>query len=90
MGEIQVPGDVYWGAQTARSLHHFNIGSDVMPRSVIRGMGVLKKAAALVNRDLDKLDSELADLVCKAADEVTDGTLDTHFPVHIWQTGSGT
>ncbi|MGK0186566.1 MAG: fumarate hydratase class II [Verrucomicrobiales bacterium] len=90
MGEIQVPGDVYWGAQTARSLHHFNIGSDVMPRSVIRGMGILKKAAALVNKDLGRLDAELTDLVCKAADEVIEGKLDTHFPVHIWQTGSGT
>ncbi|MCB1099705.1 MAG: class II fumarate hydratase, partial [Verrucomicrobiae bacterium] len=57
MGEIQVPGDVYWGAQTARSIHHFDIGKDVMPRSVIRGMGVLKKAAALVNRDLERLDA---------------------------------
>lgn len=90
MGEIQVPGDVYWGAQTARSLHHFDIGSDVMPRSVIRGMGILKKAAALVNQDIGRLDEKLTELVCKAADEVIDGTLDAHFPVHIWQTGSGT
>ncbi|MEZ5324406.1 MAG: class II fumarate hydratase [Verrucomicrobiales bacterium] len=90
MGEIQVPGDVYWGAQTARSIHHFDIGKDVMPRSVIRGMGVLKKAAALVNRDLERLDAERTELICKAADEVIEGKLDAHFPVHIWQTGSGT
>ncbi len=90
MGEIQVPGDVYWGAQTARSIHHFDIGKDVMPRSVIRGMGILKKAAALVNRDLERLDAKSTELICKAADEVIDGKLDSHFPVHIWQTGSGT
>ena len=90
MGEIQVPGDVYWGAQTARSIHHFYIGKDVMPRSVIRGMGILKKAAALVNRDLERLDAKSTELICKAADEVIDGKLDSHFPVHIWQTGSGT
>ena len=90
MGEIQVPGDVYWGAQTARSINHFDIGKDVMPRSVIRGMGILKKAAALVNRDLERLDAKSTELICKAADEVIDGKLDSHFPVHIWQTGSGT
>jgi fumarate hydratase, class II len=90
MGEIQVPGDVYWGAQTARSIHHFDIGKDVMPRSVIRGMGILKKAAALVNRDLERLEAKSTELICKAADEVIDGKLDSHFPVHIWQTGSGT
>ncbi|NCF85801.1 MAG: class II fumarate hydratase [Verrucomicrobiaceae bacterium] len=90
MGEIEVPGDVYWGAQTARSLHHFNIGSDLMPRPVIRGMGILKKAAALVNQDLGELNDVLAGLICKAADEVIEGSLDAHFPVHIWQTGSGT
>ncbi|MDA0814377.1 MAG: class II fumarate hydratase [Verrucomicrobia bacterium] len=90
MGEIQVPGDVYWGAQTARSIHHFDIGKDVMPRSVIRGMGILKKAAALVNHDLKGLDAKSTELICKAADEVIEGRLDAHFPVHIWQTGSGT
>ena len=90
MGPIEVPGDVYWGAQTARSLHHFDIGKDVMPRSVIRGMGILKKAAALVNKDLGKLEEKVAELICSAADEVIDGKLDSHFPVHIWQTGSGT
>jgi fumarate hydratase class II len=78
MGEIQVPGDVYWGAQTARSLRHFNIGDDVMPRSVIRAMGILKKAAAMVNHDLGRLDAERADLIRKAADEVIDGRLDAH------------
>lgn len=90
MGEIEVPGDVYWGAQTARSLHHFDIGSDVMPRSVIRGMGILKKACALVNNDLERLGDKEKELICQATDEVIEGKLDEHFPVRIWQTGSGT
>jgi len=90
MGEIEVPADRYWGAQTARSLHHFAIGSDVMPRSLIRGMGVLKQAAAQVNADLGKLDPHLAELIVAAAREVADGRLDDHFPLKVWQTGSGT
>jgi fumarate hydratase, class II len=90
MGAIEVPADRYYGAQTARSLIHFDIGHDVMPRELIRAMGVLKKAAALVNRDLGKLSEEKCQLIVKAADEVIEGNLDAHFPLRIWQTGSGT
>ncbi|MHB8219189.1 MAG: class II fumarate hydratase [Acidimicrobiales bacterium] len=90
MGPIEVPADRYWGAQTARSLHHFDIGTDVMPRSLIRGMGVLKEAAARVNADLGKLDPHLAELIAAAAREVAEGRLDDHFPLRVWQTGSGT
>ncbi|MBX3300002.1 MAG: class II fumarate hydratase [Acidobacteria bacterium] len=90
MGEIEVPADAYWGAQTQRSLKHFNIGSDVMPREVIRALGILKKAAAIVNRDLGKLPADKCDLIIRAADEVIEGKLDQHFPLRVWQTGSGT
>ncbi|MDT7543324.1 MAG: fumarate hydratase, class [Acidobacteriota bacterium] len=90
MGPVEVASDKYWGAQTERSLHHFNIGSDVMPREMIRALGVLKKAAALVNEDLGKLSAEKARLIEQAADEVIDGKLDGHFPLRVWQTGSGT
>lgn len=90
MGEIQVPAHRYWGAQTQRSLHHFNIGRDTMPRELIRAFGILKKAAALTNCGLGKLSEEYAQLICKAADEVISGQLDEHFPLRIWQTGSGT
>jgi fumarate hydratase class II len=90
MGDIQVPSDVYYGAQTARSLIHFDIGDDVMPREMIRALGVLKKAAALVNEDLGKLPSDKARLIEQAADEVIAGKLDGHFPLRVWQTGSGT
>ncbi len=90
MGAIDVPADRYWGAQTERSLHHFSIGGDRMPKPVIRGMGVLKKAAALVNRDLGKLAGEEADLIVRAADEILAGKLDDEFPLFVWQTGSGT
>ena len=99
MGTIDVPADRYYGAQTARSLIHFDIGDDRMPRSIIRAFGILKKAAALVNKDLGlfkkKKDADLdADtkvgLVTTAADEVIEGRLDDHFPLRIWQTGSGT
>ena len=90
MGEIAVPADRYWGAQTARSLHHFDIGYDVMPRSLIRAIGILKEASARVNADLGKLDPHLADLIATAAHEVAEGQLDEHFPLRIWQTGSGT
>src|SRR5436305_3161824 len=89
-GPIEVPADRYYGAQTARSLVHFAIGDDRMPRSVIRALGVLKKAAALANRDLGKLPADKADLIDRAADEVIDGRLDDHFPLRVWQTGSGT
>lgn len=90
MGEIAVAADVYWGAQTERSLKHFNIGFDVMPREVIRALGILKKAAAIVNCDLGKLPAEKRDLIVRAADEVIEGKLDAHFPLRVWQTGSGT
>ena len=90
MGEVEVPADRYWGAQTARSLHHFDIGPDTMPESVIRAFGLLKKAAARVNAELGDLDPKLADLIEQAADEVAAGKLDDHFPLRIWQTGSGT
>jgi len=90
MGEVAVETDKYWGAQTQRSLHHFNIGFDVMPREVIRALGILKKAAAIVNCDLGKLPADKRDLIVKAADEVIAGTLDAHFPLRVWQTGSGT
>jgi fumarate hydratase class II len=90
MGPIEVPVDRYYGAQTARSLIHFDIGHDIMPRALIRAFGLLKKAAALVNRDLGKLPEDKAKLVVQAADEVIAGKLDDHFPLRIWQTGSGT
>ena len=90
MGEIDVPADRYWGAQTARSLHHFAIGDDRMPASMIRAIGVLKEASAEVNRDLGKMSPELADLIVSAAREVASGALNDHFPLRIWQTGSGT
>ena len=76
MGPIEVPDHQYWGAQTQRSLHHFSIGDELMPAAVIRGMAILKKAAALVNRDLDKLSQEEADLIVRAADEILDGKHD--------------
>jgi fumarate hydratase class II len=90
MGEIEVPTDKYWGAQTERSLLHFNIGNDVMPREMIRAFGILKKAAALVNQDLGKLPADKAKLIVRACDEVIAGKLDEHFPLRVWQTGSGT
>ncbi len=90
MGKIEVPADRYWGAQTQRSLHHFAIGRDLMPRPLIRAIGILKEAAALVNADLGKLDAHRAQLIATAAHEVRDGKLDDHFPLRIWQTGSGT
>jgi fumarate hydratase class II len=90
MGEVEVRADRYWGAQTERSLHHFNIGFDVMPREMVRALGLLKKAAALVNEELGKLASDKARLIERAADEVIEGKLDEHFPLRVWQTGSGT
>lgn len=90
MGEIEVASNVYWGAQTQRSLHHFNIGFDIMPREVIRALGILKKAAAITNFDLGKLPEDKMKLISQAADEVIDGRLDAHFPLRVWQTGSGT
>jgi fumarate hydratase class II len=90
MGKIDVPADRYYGAQTARSLIHFDIGKDTMPPELIRAFGILKKAAALVNQDLGKLPPEKAHLISQAADEVISGKLNDHFPLRIWQTGSGT
>jgi fumarate hydratase class II len=90
MGPIEVPADRYWGAQTQRSLHHFSIGDDRMPKQVIRGMALLKKAAATVNRDLGKLPAETAALIEQAADEILNHKLDDEFPLFVWQTGSGT
>ena len=90
MGEIEVPADRYWGAQTARSLIHFSIGDDIIPIEVVRGFGILKKAAALANNEFGKLDDEKTGLIVQAADEVIEGKLDDHFPLHVWQTGSGT
>ncbi len=90
MGKIEVPNDRYYGAQTARSLIHFDIGRETMPPELIRAFGILKKAAALVNQDLGKLSAQKANLIVQAADEVMAGKLDEHFPLHIWQTGSGT
>jgi fumarate hydratase class II len=90
MGPIEVAADRYWGAQTQRSLIHFDIGDDRMPREMIRALGILKKAAALVNRDLGKLPPEKAELIARSAEEVIEGRLDEHFPLRVWQTGSGT
>jgi fumarate hydratase class II len=90
MGEIEVPADRYWGAQTQRSLHHFDIGIETMPKPLIRAFGILKGASAAVNRDIGKLDEALAGLIEQAAGEVAKGDLDDQFPLRIWQTGSGT
>ena len=90
MGAIEVAADRYWGAQTQRSLENFKIGHDRFPREMIRALGLLKKAAAIVNADLGLLPKDKADLIVRAADEVIEGKLDEHFPLVIWQTGSGT
>jgi len=90
MGEIKVPADKYYGAQTARSLMNFKIGGERFPRELICAFGILKKAAALTNKELSLLTPEKADLIVKAADEVIEGKLDEHFPLVVWQTGSGT
>ena len=90
MGEINVPASSYYGAQTARSLIHFDIGTETMPREIIRGMGILKKASAIVNAELGLMPENIKDLICQAADEVIEGKLDEHFPLRVWQTGSGT
>ncbi len=90
MGEISVAADRYWGAQTERSLHHFSIGGEHFTRPLIRAFGILKKAAALVNGELGQLTKDQVALIVRAADEVIAGTLDEHFPLFVWQTGSGT
>jgi fumarate hydratase class II len=90
MGQVEVPADRYWGAQTQRSLQNFKIGGHRFGRPVIRAFGIVKKAAALANNDLGKLDSAKCGLIVRAADEVIEGKLDAHFPLVVWQTGSGT
>lgn len=90
MGEMQVPADRYWAAQTQRSLQNFKIGKERMPEEIIHAFGILKKGAAITNHRLGKLDEEKLDAICKAADEVIDGKLNDHFPLVVWQTGSGT
>jgi fumarate hydratase class II len=90
MGEVKVPADKYYGAQTARSLMNFKIGGEKFPRPMIRALGIVKKASAMANKELGILPPEKADLIIKAADEVIEGKLDEHFPLVVWQTGSGT
>ncbi len=90
MGEVAVPADRYWGAQTQRSLQNFKIGGERMPPALVRALGIQKKASALANLALGKLDPMLAKAIAQAADEVIDGTLIDHFPLVVWQTGSGT
>src|SRR5438445_5767995 len=90
MGTVAVPANVYWGAQTARSLIHFRIGHDLIPPELLWAFGILKKAAALVNEALGKLPPAKARLIVQAADEVIAGTLNAQFPLRVWQTGSGT
>jgi len=90
MGEIEVPADKYYGAQTARSLKNFKIGGEKFPREMIRALGIVKKAVAITNYELGVLSKEKMELIVKAADEVIDGKLDDHFPLVAWQTGSGT
>ncbi|TGK11586.1 class II fumarate hydratase [Leptospira fletcheri] len=90
MGEIEVDDSKYWGAQTERSLHHFHIGNDRFPREMIRALGILKKSAAIVNAELGLLPEDKRKLIVQAADEVISGKLDEHFPLSVWQTGSGT
>ena len=90
MGEMQVPADKYWGAQTQRSYQNFRIGTEKMPKEVITAFAYLKKAAALANFRLGKLDEEKLNTISAAADEILDGKLDENFPLVVWQTGSGT
>ena len=90
MGEIEVPADRYWGAQTQRSLENFNIGTERLPRPLIRALGLVKQCAAAVNRELGDLPGNVSEAIRDAAQEVIDGRLDEHFPLVVWQTGSGT
>ncbi len=90
MGEMQVPADRYWAAQTQRSYQNFKIGGELMPREITHAFGILKKAAAMANNKLGKLDDEKKEFICKACDEVISGKLYDHFPLVVWQTGSGT
>ena len=90
MGDVEVPADRYWGAQTQRSKENFKIGGDRFPREMIRALGILKKSAAVVNAELKSLDLKKSAAIISAADEVIAGKLDDHFPLVVWQTGSGT
>jgi len=90
MGDIEVPADHYWGAQTQRSLVHFSIGDDRMPKAVYHAYGYIKKAAAIVNAAEGRLPKNKSDIIIRAADEVIRGNLDSEFPLYVWQTGSGT
>ncbi len=90
MGPVEVPADKYWGAQTQRSINNFRIGGDKMPVEVIRAFAILKKAAALTNNELGVLADDKTDLICRVCDEISEGLLDEHFPLVVWQTGSGT
>jgi fumarate hydratase class II len=90
LGEIEVPGDRYWGAATARALRNFRIGSELVPGELVRSIGIVKRAAADANRELGELPDDVAGWIARAADEVIDGALDEHFPLVVWQTGSGT
>ena len=90
MGEVRVPADRYWGAQTQRSLQNFEIGTEKIPREVIRAFAVLKKAAAIANNRLGKLDEERLGYISQVCDEILEGKLEGHFPLAVWQTGSGT
>ncbi|MEE3188357.1 MAG: lyase family protein, partial [Candidatus Neomarinimicrobiota bacterium] len=90
LGPVEVPSDRYYGAQTQRSFENFKIGGERFPREFIRAYGILKKAAATVNHANDKLDKNLKKAIHSAANEVIEGKLDDHFPLVVWQTGSGT
>ena len=90
LGTVEVPIDRYYGAQTQRSLNNFKIGQERFPREFIRAYGILKKAVAIINHSNNKLDGKIFSSICQAADEVIDGKLDKHFPLVVWQTGSGT
>src|SRR5436190_2420496 len=92
MGEVKVPSEAYYGAQTQRSIDNFKIAQDInrMPKEIIRAFAYLKKAAALTNLDAEILPKDKCDLICKVCDEILTGKLDDHFPLVVWQTGSGT
>ncbi|MGN0872166.1 MAG: class II fumarate hydratase [Victivallales bacterium] len=90
MGEIKVPADKYWGAQTQRSNTYFNIGTDYIPEEVIHALAIVKKASAIANEKAKRLDPAISNAICKAADEILDGRLDGNFPLKVWMTGSGT
>ena len=90
IGEIEVPADRYWGAQTQRSLQNFKIGGETMPAPLVRALGIQKKAAAMTNMELGSLDPKLGDAIVAAAEEIIEGTLAAEFPLVVWQTGSGT